>query len=86
MEVSCFVNREPYEVLDTASFLRCSMKTCKLTSSVRTGAPAASWPQANMLLWVWDGFTLDNKKRAWEQTKSVLKTRVVTQTARNCAE
>lgn len=59
-----------YEVLDTASFLRCSMNTCKLTSSVRTGAPAASWPHANMLLWVWDGFTLDSKKRAYRYGNS----------------
>lgn len=38
------VTRMRYEALDTASFLRCSMKTCKLTSSVKTGAPAPSCP------------------------------------------
>jgi hypothetical protein len=31
-----------YAVEETASFLRCSIKTCKLTSSVNTGAPL-SW-------------------------------------------
>lgn len=34
-----------YAELETASFFRWSMKTCRLTSSVRIGAPD-SWPQA----------------------------------------
>lgn len=33
-----------YAELDTASFFRWSMKTCRLTSSVRIGAPV-SWNQ-----------------------------------------
>ena len=52
------------------------MNTCRLTSSVSTGAPDASWPHANMLLWVWDGFTLDSKKRACEQTHTGQHTRI----------
>lgn len=29
-----------------------------------------TWPQAYMLLWVCDGFTLDSRKRAWRTTSS----------------
>lgn len=34
-------NRDAHAELDTASFFRWSMKTCRLTSSVRIGAPAS---------------------------------------------
>lgn len=37
--------RDVYAELETASFFRWSMKTCRLTSSVRIGAPV-SCPQA----------------------------------------
>ena len=74
-------------MFETASFLRWSIKTCKLTSSVNTGAPPASWPHAYMLLCVWDGFTFDNKKRAcnnnteteWSHKRQLQKGRQVSQ-------
>jgi len=53
--------------LETASFLRWSINTCKLTSSVRMGAPAPSAPQPYVVLWVWEGFTLERRNRAYER-------------------
>lgn len=29
-----------------------------------------TWPQAYMLLWVWEGFTLESRKRAWKTSSS----------------
>lgn len=59
-----------YAVDETANFFKCSMKTCKLTSSVNTGAPPSP-PYVNMLLCVCDGLTLERRKRACEPPCSV---------------
>lgn len=40
-EQECHINRDVYAELETASFFKWSMKTCRLTSSVRIGAPVS---------------------------------------------
>ena len=46
---------------------RCSMNTCKLTSSVKMACPFAPGALPYMLvdIWVVDGLSLERRKRAW---------------------
>lgn len=44
-------NCEFYAELETASFFKWSMKTCRLTSSVRIGAPVSYWNKGGAKWW-----------------------------------
>lgn len=50
------------------NLFKCSMNTCKLTSSVKIACPAAAPPVDPYIvadIWVVDGFSFDSKNRAW---------------------
>jgi len=49
------------------NLFKCSMNTCKLTSSVKIACPAAAPPVDPYIvadIWVVDGFSFDSKNRA----------------------
>jgi len=53
--------------ISLTNLFKCSMKTCKLTSSVKIACPAAAPPVDPYIvadIWVVDGFSFDSKNRA----------------------